>query len=72
MPKRSYQSDYMKFAGAHARRATSKTGLLTLGLCLEDDPPKEECQEGYSVLLDGLRSVRHWYVTREVFRRDRS
>lgn len=47
----------------YAHRATPATALLTKGFCLEDDPPKEECQEGYSVLLDGLRSVRYWYVT---------
>jgi hypothetical protein len=29
---------------------------------IEDDPSKEECQEGYSVLSDGLRCFRHWYV----------
>lgn len=29
---------------------------------IEDDPSKEECQEGYSVLPDGLWCFRHWYV----------
>jgi hypothetical protein len=27
---------------------------------IDQDPKEEECQEGYSVLSDGVRRVRHW------------
>ena len=44
------------------------TGLLTRTmLCLEDDAQEEGCQEGDSVLPDGLRCLRNWYVSRLAF-----
>lgn len=36
---------------------------LTSSNSTEDDPPQEECQEGYPVLPDGLRSIWHWSVS---------
>ena len=28
----------------------------------DQDQAQEECQEGYSILLDGVRRLRNWYV----------
>jgi hypothetical protein len=39
---------------------------LTCRIVTEDDPPEEECQEGYPVLPDGLRCLWNWYVLSQV------
>lgn len=49
------------YAGALTARIESKPKLTT-PTPPADDPPQEECQEGYSVLPDGLRCFRNWYV----------
>lgn len=48
--------------GFDLRISTYSCAGTDLSSSTDQNPQKEECEEGYSVLLDGLWCLGHWYV----------